>query len=350
MSMGMTGCGGGQPAISHNLRPAQIKAEILARVDAWQSTAATIEETYQTGAHTQQFQLRLMTQAHPASFSLQESSSGSPSTVWVSDSQETTRYQAGAAHYAIVAGTTPTVQQRRVLGVGLAAILHASRVQSARISGNQAVVTMISPVTSAVSAKTVLWFNLATNSPLKWQASWRGGQVTETVKSFAVNPSLSRSDFQFSPPAGVTPEVVLSQAGVALDEAKQQVTFPIVMPPGQTDLTLNQVTVNTDQGKRLVLLNFSQGNGQPVLITESSAGSLAPPAGVSLVTETVGTLSIRVGALPLGGEMAAFRVSHTLVVAEGPTAEIDSMLTAWGNLTSAPNPGSASANATPASP
>jgi YbbR domain-containing protein len=48
-----------------------------------------------------------------------------------------------------------------------------------------------------------------------------------------------------------------------------------------------------------------------------------------MVTETVGTMTAKVGSLPDGEEMAALTLQKALVVIEGPAAAVDNLVNSW---------------------
>lgn len=329
----VAGCGsGGPPVISHNMRPAEVEQKILDRLSGWQSTAAHITETYQTaGGPVVHYQLQLVTQASPPAYYLRVSSQGTPAVTWVSDGQETVRYQAGAAHYLLSTEKPWTTRQRRVLGVGLASLIRKSRLQSVQVKGNQVALHLITPITSGTTAHATLWFDLTTNTPLKWQAQWPGGSVLEVPSRFQVNPSLTPSRFAFVPPQGVTPEVLATGTAQGSTDGQPIQGIPIVLPPSMNGLALDQVTTGVRQGHEVVMMTFTDGQGNPVLVTESQGGILTRPSGVTLTQETFGSLTVLMGALPLGADVGLFRVGRTSVEIEGPGQVVDVLVTDWGN-------------------
>lgn len=340
----MSACGKSPSVISHNLKPKQVEAKVLHRMASWQVTTVRFDETYQQGHRTKHLTVNLTTRLSPSAYLLQSSSGGGAKTTWVSDSQEAVQYRSGATHYVIASNPPGGFEQRRLLGTGLASMITASRLRSASVKGNVAVLNMQTPIASGKSVHAELWFNLVSNKPVKWVSSWGSGNVTEVVRDFVVNPSLSSGTFHFVPPSGVTAEVVSSSVG-----AEQTLAFPVVMPPPQSHLILNHVTVNGTYHHE-VLLDFSDGNSSPILVTESSSTSFSPPSGVNLSSQTVGTLTIRRGSLPLGGEMAVFKVGKTMVVVEGQASQVDNLLSAWGNALNVLPSASITNNSAPSSP
>ncbi len=330
----LAGCGAkhGPEPISHGMTPAQVQKKVLARIHNWRSISEDITEVaYRPHATRQVFHVRLLSQLNPASFRLDVTpSAGRPYQV-IDNGLNTIVYQTGDKHYSVLTAEPASWTEFRVLGTNLPGIIAKSQAVGVTVKAHEVVLRMMSPVAPGITAKTTLWFDLSTNTPLRWEATWQGGSLQETPSHVVVNPSIPASAFTFNPPAGVKPEVALTAQGTELDLARSQVSFPIVLPPSSSMLVLNEVNVGNQGSARVVLLTYQTESGQPVVITESKATTFKPPAGMSMVTETVGLMTVKVGTLPSGGEMAAFTLNKTLIVVEGPTNVVDSLVNGWGN-------------------
>lgn len=326
-------CGAGtKQAISHNMSAKQIEQEVLNRMKTWRDIRVDVQDTVALkGKDPHTYQISMVSRKSPAAMTMKVST-GSSSYEVVSNAQNTILYPNGSQYYSVSTSFPASPNQYRTLGVTLPQTILDSRLKSVSVlSDNVVRLTMNSVLTNNIRATTELWFDLNTNTPMKWTAQWPGGKIVEVARHYQVNPNLSPNAFHFVPPHGVKPEVVLSQTGMALDQAKKNVRFPIVLPPSQSNLALKQVNEGKSQGRTVVVLTYNNANNSPVVITESAPRTLTPPSGVSMVSENVGTLTLQVGSLPLGGEMAILTINQTLMVVEGPTATVDSLVTAWGN-------------------
>ncbi|NMP22552.1 LolA family protein [Sulfobacillus harzensis] len=337
----LTSCGAkhGPEPISHGMSPQQVKKEVLARISNWHAVSEDITEVvYRKGHARQTYRVKLWSESNPESFRLDVApSSGQPYEV-VDNGLNTVVYQSGAKHYSVLTAEPPSWTQFRVLGTDLASLVAKSHATSVTVKPREVILHMISPVTTSIKAKTTLWFDLTTNTPLRWESQWRGGTLQETPSHVVINSTIPASTYSFQPPAGVKPEVALTAQGTELDLARSQVSFPIVLPPSSSALVLNNVNVDTEQSARVVLLSYQTQNGQPVLITEAKSDHFKPPSGMTMVTETVGLVSVKVGTMPNGGEMAALTLNKTLVVVEGPTNVVDSLVNVWGDTASPTSP------------
>lgn len=330
----LSGCGAahGSHPISHGMTPKQVKNEVLARLKNWHSVSETVTEvtTGPRGGH-QTYNISLVSAANPPSFHMEVTpKKGTPYEV-VDNGLSTIEYQRGAKHYSVAASDPNAWTVYRMLGTELPTALEASRVKSVSVKSKEVVLHMVTPVASGVSARVTLWFDLSRNVPARFQAVWKGGSIVETPSNIQVNPSVSSSVFTFTPPTGVHPQVALTTQGTELDQAQARVTFPIVLPDVSQNLQLNAVNVTSQKSKRVVLLTYQTAKGNPVLITESKAAAFKPPAGLSMVTESVGTTTAKVGSMPDGEEMAVLTLNKTLVVVEAPAATVDALVNSWAN-------------------
>lgn len=334
LTLVLAGCGAqrGPEPISHGMSPAQVQKEVLARIHNWQSISENVTEvTY--GAHKKRtvYHVRLLSQANPASFRLDITpNAGQPYEI-IDNGLNTVVYQNGAKHYSVLTAEPPSSHEFRILGNDLAQVIQKSHAVSVKVKAKEVVLRMLSPVSQGITAKTTLWFNLTTNTPSRWAAVWPGGSLEETPNNIVVNPKVSASDFAFVPPSGVKPEVALTAQGTELNMARAQVPFAIVLPPASSVLVLNNVDVSTEHTGRVVLLTYQTQGGEPVLITETKSTTFKPPAGMAMVSESVGLITAKVGPLPSGGEMAAITLNRTLVVVEGPTSVVDALVNGWGS-------------------
>jgi outer membrane lipoprotein-sorting protein len=338
----LAGCGAthGQHPISHGMSPAQVKQEVLARLKNWHAVNETITEVaYGPHGRRHVYNVKLLSQTSPVLFRLDVAPQGGTPFEVVDNGLNTVVYQNGAKHYSVLTADPQSWTEFRVLGTELPGIIQESHAEQVTVNAKEVILHLVSPVAAGISAKTTLWFSLTTNTPIRWQAAWKNGSLEETPKSVHLNPPINTSTFQFTPPSGVTPEVAMTAQGTELDLARSQVSFPIVLPPPSMNLELNGVNVSTRGKSQVVLLTYQTTNGSPAVLTESTSSTFKPPAGMSVVTETVGLLSVKVGALPSGSEMAAFTLHKTLVVAEGSVNVVDALVNAWGTSTS-PSPSS----------
>lgn len=329
----VAGCGThGSHPISHGMTPQQVKKEVLARIDNWHAVSESMTEViYRAHSPRAVYRVKLISEANPASFRLDVVPATGTSYEVIDNGLNTIAYQSGSSHYSVLTADPQSWTEFRILGIELPSVIQASRAVSVSVRPKEVVLHMMTPVAAGITAKTTLWFDLVTNTPMRWQSTWPGGTLQETPSHVAVNPNISSATFAFNPPAGVKPEVALTAQGTELDLARSQVSFPIVLPVASVSLELNGVNVDNRGKAQVVLLTYQTSNGDPVVITESKAATFKPPAGMSVVTETVGVMQVKVGSMPDGAEMAAFTTNKTLVVAEGPTSVVDALVNAWGN-------------------
>lgn len=328
----LSGCGAlhGSHPISHGMTPTQVKSEVLARLKGWHTVQEQLTEVVSgPNGQKQTYQVALLGSTSPNEFRLDVvPKEGTPYQV-VDTGLNTVEYQHGAKHYSVSASNPGAWAMYRILGAGLPSALQASHVASVVVTPKQVVLHMITPIAPRTPARATLWFNLQSNMPSRFVASWKGGSVEETPTQIHINPNISPAAFVFTPPAGVRAQVALTTQGTALDQAQAHVTFPIVLPPSSQNLQLNAVDVSAQAGRRVVLLTYVTPKQSPVVITEEKAGSFTPPAGLSMVSETVGTTTAEVGSLPDGEEMAAVTLQKTLVVIEGPAVAVDNLVNSW---------------------
>lgn len=334
LSVLLAGCGisHGPETISHGMTATQVKKEVYDRIRSWRTVSESITEVaYRKHTKRQVFHVQLVSQDKPAAFSLKVSpSSGTPYQV-IDNGLNTIVYQSGAKYYSVLTADPVSWTEFRILGTDLPKVIQDSKAISVVVNPKEVVLKMLSPVASGITAKTTLWFNLTTNTPSRWVATWDGGTLQETPSHVVLNSQLKSSAFSFTPPSGVVPEAALTAQGTELNMVRSQVSFPIVLPPASMELVLNAVDMGTEGPNRVALLTYQTSSGNPVVITESKAGVFKPPSGISFVTESVGLLQVRIGTMPAGGEMAVLTLNKTLVVVQGPSSVVDGLINTWGS-------------------
>ena len=334
VGMILSGCGSqpGSRPISHGMTPAEVKSEVLSRLDAWHATSETVAETMTgAGGSKHKYMVTLMDQASPANFRLKVVASSGVVYEIIDNGLNVIEYQRGDPHYTVLAANAAAWSLYRLMGTELPKSLTASRMVSVSVKSKQAVLQMMTPISPGIMAKTTLWFNLVTNMPSRWQALWKGGSIVETPSKIQVNPALSPSAFRFSPPAGVTPEVGLTPQGTELDQAQSRVPFAIVLPPRGENFSLRSVNVSSGISNRVVLLTYETANQTTLVITESKSAVFKPPSGLSMIREMSGTLQVKVGTMPDGQELAALTMGKTSLVIEGPVNGVDTLINGWAN-------------------
>jgi outer membrane lipoprotein-sorting protein len=321
------------------MTPSQVKNEVLARIADWRTVQETVDETVASGPHAipQHLVVSFISQSSPAAFRMQVApKTGTPFEV-LDNGLSTIEYTKGSDHYAVSVSNANTLSLYRLTGLELVGALQASRVQSFSVSTKALVLHLLMPITPGVMAKAVLWFNLNTNAPTRLTAQWHSGSLNEVPVAIHINPTIPSSAFSFSAPSGASPEVALTPSGTAIDQAQSRVPFPIILPPSSSSLQLTGVNVGTARHNPVVLLTYESQHGEPVVITESKAAVYKPPSGLSTVTETVGTLTAKVGTMPDGQEMAGIVVHKTLIVVQGPVKTVDDLVNGWANAVSSPS-------------
>lgn len=334
----LSGCGSqpGPRPISHGMTPAQVKSEVLSRLGAWHATNETIVETMTgLGGAKQTYHVTLTDQASPLDFRLKVVAQTGSEYEIVDNGLNVVEYRRGARHYTVLAASSDAWAIYRLLGTELPRSLTASRMRSVTVKAKEAVLNMITPLSPGITAKTTLWFNLTTNTPSRWQATWKGGSIEEVPSTIQVNPTLPTSTFQFSPPSGVTPEIGLTSQGTELGQAQAQVPFPIVLPPRGTDFSLHSVNVSSGTASPVVLLTYQTANQSVLVVTESKRKTFKPPARLTMITEMAGTLHVQVGTMPDGQELAALTLGKTALVVEGPVNGVDALINGWANANEA---------------
>ncbi|MCY0897475.1 MAG: hypothetical protein OWU33_00830 [Firmicutes bacterium] len=327
--------------ISHGMSPTEVKNEVLARVRDWHAVKESITEVF-TGPHhvVTVYHVKLLADTNPDRFRLEVTpAKGEPFEV-IDNGLNTVVYQAGAKHYSVLTDDPNSLTEFRILGTDFPDAIQASRADGVSVSSNEVVLHLTSPLATNVTANTTLWFSLTTNTPVKWQSSWAGGSLTETPTHIQINPSISSAAFNFNPPTGVTPEVALTQEGTELNLVQNKVPFPIVLPPNNQNLVLEGVNVGSRANQQVVLLTYNTESGSPVVITESRGLPFKPPSGVSMVTEAVGLMTAKIGAMPDGDEIGALTLDKTLLVVEGPTTVVDGLINGWANASPSSIPAS----------
>lgn len=331
----LVGCGTrvGPAPISHGMTPSQVQQEISSRLSHWRSIDEDVTETAKAGPHmaSKTYHIKLVSELSPADFILKVTPNKGTGYQVADDGLNTVYYRQGAPHYSVLTNYADTWLQMRVLGTDLPQVLKASHADSVSVKGKEVQLGLMAPVAPGITVKATLFFNLETNQPTRWEATFKGRHVVLVPTHISLNPTLTNQTFAFAPPSGVTPEVVMTKQGTQLDAAKSQVPFPILLPPSEVGLQLSSVEVQSGAHGRTLLLSYETHAGNPLIITESHTSTFRSPSGMSTVTENIGALTVHVGALPLGGEEADFVKKKTLVVVEGPTATVDSLVTAWGN-------------------
>lgn len=330
---GLAGCGApsSQP-IGHNLTAAQVKTEVLRRMAGWDVVRTTIDETVQlAGRAPTTVRADLIAEASPPADAVKVTTGGGVTEIFRS-AAGVIRYQPGSAHYDVLAAWPHSEDDIRILGTELPGLIRKSRVTGVRYpAANVVVISMVAPLPNGISAQSRLWFDLTTNTPMKWQAVWNGGRITEVPRHFQVNPVLGPSALIFTPPSGVSPEVT-----VALNPGAGSPTpvhLPVVLPPAADNLTLEQITAGQSADGPVVLLTYTTPQNTPLLITEGSGGFRPrPPAGVTVTAVSVGNLVVDEGMLPLSSdEWAGFTVRGMGVAVESSAAAVNVLLDDWGS-------------------
>ncbi len=327
------GCGFGRPqAITHNTKPNTVEKEILTRMADWQSVRTDVSESLAvSGSRPQTLDYQVTSDLADGQYVV-SLSSPSPMSFYVND-HETIWYPQSTKHYSLLPGL-PAADQPLSAAARIPALIRASALKSVVVKGSLVTLQMSAPFPSATEqAAMSVTYDTKTNVLTEWQAQWGSTHVTEDFSHFQVNPSLPAGVYTFVPPAGVTPEVALSETGTALNIAEGEVDFPIALPPAGANMTLNAINTGTNaQGKSVVIMSFAAPDSNAVVITEKAsvhALSSLPDKSLSATTETVGALTVFVGSLPDSMEEAAFLERKTEVIIEGATSTVDTLLNAW---------------------
>ncbi len=344
MAAALSGCGArpNTRAVGPESTAQAVKRELVKSMATWETTSAQVTDVVRLkGRPTRTLDLTLVSGSSPMRYALTIKQRGQASLEIVDDGHNTTSYAQSSLHYQVLSALPFSPEAVRLIGVTLPSLISSSNLDGASNLGHgEVALKMTTALPSGITAKIELWYDLDANAPLAVAAHWRGGSFRQTVTKFAVNPNLRASEFSFRPPAGVTPEVVLSKTLTDLQLAKAAVKFPIVLPPSSANVTLANVSVGKDQGQTVVVLTYVAPNGSYLLVTERSAAVKAKvPSGLSVTVEPFGNLSTEEGALPLSGEFAEFKVQSTEIWLEGLASSVDNLLTVWGNNVSPGGPG-----------
>jgi len=340
----LSGCGspaGAHPAV-HQSAAKEIERQVAKSMSTWETTSAKVIDVVHLKGHAARtLDLALDTASSPTRYAVTINQRGQKTVTIVDDGRNTTSYTQGSRHYQVLSSLPFSPDAVRLMGLTLPSLVSSSTLISAStLNRSEVELKMMTPLPSGITARTELWYNLNLGVPIRMSAHWQGGEFSQTVTNFQVNPNLGASTFTFHPENGVTPEVVLSQTLTDLQLAKAAVKFPIVLPPSLADVTLSNVSVGSANGQTVVILTYIAPNGSYLLVTERSAAAKQKvPSGVSVTTEPFGNLSTQEGALPLSGEFAAFSVQSTEIWLEGLASSVDNLLTVWGNNVSAGGPG-----------
>ncbi|SMC04308.1 hypothetical protein SAMN00768000_1575 [Sulfobacillus thermosulfidooxidans DSM 9293] len=350
----LAGCGFGHPeAITHNSKPKAVVSEILSRMSSWQNVRATVKETQIISAHQVKTLDYQITSNLPSGQYVINLLGSHPISIYV-NSHETIWYPQNSKHYSVFAGL-PAADAPWTIAAELPNWLRHSQVHGVRVKGDKVSLMMTLVLPSSKSpADALLIYDTATNTPESFSMQIGKTKIAETFSHFQVNPNVSASTFSFSPPPGVTPAISLTQTGTALNLAKSQLNFPIVLPPSSAGMTLDAINTGTNaQGQRVVILSFTAQDSSSVIITEKSSHhpiTALPNSNLTSTTESVGSLTVVVANLPDNMEEAAFVVHNTEVIVEGNASTVDSLLNQWGNLPSLTSSVLPSSGSTPSSP
>ncbi len=338
--LALGGCGWfSSPApLARGLSASQVKHQLLARLQSWQSVSCQVTQTVSlVGQPVQHLKLSLAEENKPAQFVLHITGVSSPIEIF-STPRDTIWYQVGSPHYTVLASLPPSSDDFRLLGTELPHLVAASHITKVHFDHNNIVsLVMDTPLPNGISAQVQLIYDLTTNTPMRIVAKWNGGTVTEVASHFEVNPNLPSNIFSFTPPATVTPAVGLTQSGTALNVAQAKVGFAVALPPQQAQETYVGIDVGqTNKGSSVLLLTYNSPNGNPLVVTERAnrSGLSVFPSGSVTATETAGSLSVTVAMLPSGQEMASFVMNKTLVVVQGEASDVDALINLWGGQNS----------------
>ena len=329
------GCGwfSGPTPLTRELSTNQVKHEILSRLAGWQAVSCQVSETVSlVGQPVQHLTLSLDQESKPAQYVLHINNGASPIEI-VSNPREVVWYQKGAPYYAVMPPLPASHDNLRLMGTELSQLVAQGDITRVRVEhGGIAEFVVRTTLPDGTDATVGLTFDLKTNMPLRAVAKWAGGTVTEVASHYVVNPNLPQSLFTFIPPNHASATVGLPQSSSVLNVPRTQVGFSEQLPPSTTMETLMDANVGQSSGGATILLLTYQGpNGNPLLITERSihSGITIFPSGTVTTKETVGSLSVTLGTLPSGQEMASFAVGKTLVVLEGEPQDMTPLLNAW---------------------
>lgn len=337
----LAGCGGprGPEPISHGMTAGQVQAEILARVRNWHVVSEHVTLSLTENGMRQAYSANLTDQVNPPLFSMQVTPVTGPPYDVVDNGLNTVLYQPGSSRYAIEPVSPMPWRWFQLAAGDFPQMLASSRAVGVTVKPKVAVLTLNTPIAPNIQARTEVWFNLDTNTPMRWESAWSGNSLTLVPSHVEVNPSGGIGGF--TPPTGVTPMVMPSGAAdgylpppgpVVLRDA---VNFPLVLPPAGMPLALNAIQTDANTSPETLVLTYMTPNGTPVVITESRRTGFTPPPGVPVITENVGALTVMTGVLPEGVNLAALTLGHTLVVVEGPQNVVENLLTAWANSVTA---------------
>lgn len=329
------GCGwfSGPTPLTRELSTSQAKHQILSRLAGWQAVSCQVSDTVSlVGQPAQHLTLSLDQENKPAQYVLHITNGLSQIEI-VSNPRETVWYQKGASYYAVMPQMPPSHDNLRLMGTELPQLVAQGDITRIRVKhGGVVDVTLRTVLPDGINATLTVSFDLATNTPLRVVAKWSGGTVTEVASHYVVNPNLPQSLFAFVPPNNASATVGLPQASSVLNVPQTSVGFSEQLPPSSAMETLMDANIGQgSSGASILLLTYQGPNGNPLLITERSmhSGITIFPSGTVTTQETVGSLSVTLGTLPSGQEMASFTVGKTLVVLEGEPQDIAPLLNAW---------------------
>lgn len=336
------GCGNhsGGHAAQPTVHPAAVRAQILNSMASWETTSASVKDVVKLrGSRPLTLQLRFLTASAPSRYALTVNEQRRPQLSVVDNGRNTVSYTAGQPHYAVLSTLSLSSDAMRLIGPELEAVVRQAKLQSAALlPSDQARLVMKTRLPDGQLVTAILTYDLSHGAPLAFAAQWQGGQIVETVEHFAANPDLPNSAFNFRPPTGVTPEVTATPTTTALNVARDEVHFPIVLPPSAADLTLQDVTVQREsKGGPVVVLTYTTPGGSYIVLTERATrlGQAVAPAGVNVGPQTFGVLTFNEGVLPFSGEFASTQMQRTEIWIEGPASAVDNLLTVWGNAPTA---------------
>lgn len=333
--LSLTGCGwfSSPVPLARGLSLNQVKHQLLARISSWRAVSCQVQDTVSlVGRPTQQLGVSLVAQTNPSQYSLKVTGGSAPIQI-ISTPKETLWFETGRSHYAVMASSPTSPAYLRLMGTELVGLVTNSRLTQVHLeSGNRARITMQSVLPTGQKATVYLTFNFTSNTPTRLVAEWSAGTVTETVRHFVVNPTVSNSAFSFVPPSGVTPTVALGGSGTALDLTMASLPFPVILPPAGAAESLTGVDIGpTKSGASVLILSYTTPQGDPLVLTEraQTKNPITMPSGTTTTTETIGTTVVTIATLPSGQELAMLAVKKTEILVEGRSQDVGAVVNLW---------------------
>lgn len=323
----LSGCGSNAASpLSHNLTAHQIKQEVLAGLGRWHAVAGDVKDTVNIGGKRTTYHIRLLSNLDRGLKWIKVS--GPTRTLTLQKNAEFSAWATQGSSRTIVATKLPySMNQWRLLGGSLATLIANSQTFTAKVvNKSTAYMRMSTVLPSGQSAQCQLWFDLTTDTPMKWISQYGHTKVVELPSHFQVNAPNAYNMY-----ASVLRSVTANSTDLVTHPSYKSVStmYPVTMPPVSSGLLFKNYDISMANGKPKLLLSFRDEQDHPVIVTEVRGGKPFLPSRINMASMTRGTVTVKYGSMPLGGEIATWVNHHTAYTIQGSSKTVNGLLASW---------------------